>query len=95
MLPFSGTNRIEAYFDELNRALDWNSDNHLYKSYSINRSTVVFFSVANANALSNSDFFGLLYHSIPYRQISYNDSKKADIRKALDEISKAANNIFL
>ena len=73
----------------------WNSDEYLGPAYSINESTVVSFSFADSNALSNSDFFALPDHSIPYKPISYTDSQKVDIRKAFDEISTVANITFV
>ena len=91
----TGINRIDAYFHESNGKVAWNSDRYLGSSYSINGSTVVSFSLADTDALSNSDFFALPDHSIPYQPISYTDSQKADIRKAFDEISTVANITFV
>ena len=94
-LPFTGINRIDAYFHESNGAVAWNSDPYLSGTYSINGSTVVSFSFADRNALSNSDFFALPDHSIPFEPISYTDSQKVDIKKAFEEISTVANISFV
>ena len=94
-LPFTGDNRIDAYFHEKNGAVAWNSDPYLSLSNSINGSTVISFSFADADALANSDFFALPDHSIPYNPISYTDSQKEDIRKAFEEISTIANITFV
>ena len=94
-LPFTGINRIDAYFHESNGAVAWNNDQYLGSTYSTNGSTVISFSFADSNALPNSDFFALDDHSIPYKPISYTDSQKVDIRQAFDEISTVANITFI
>ena len=94
-LPFPGINRLDTYSHASNSEVAWNSDRYLGPAYSINGSTVVSFSFADSNALSNSDFFALPDHSIPYEPISYTDTQKADIRKAFDEISTLANITFV
>ena len=40
-LPFTGINRIDAYFHESNGAVAWNTDPYLGASYSINGSSVI------------------------------------------------------
>ena len=92
-LPFTGINRIDAYFHESNGAVAWNSDRYLGPTYSMNGSTVVSFSFADNNALANSDFFALPDHSIDYKPISYTDSQKVDMRKAFTR-SHVANITF-
>ncbi len=57
---FTGINRIDTYSHESNSEVTWNSDRYLGQAYSIDGSTIVSFSFANINALSNSDFFALL-----------------------------------
>ena len=94
-LPFTGIKRIDAYFHESNGAVAWNSDPYLKSSYSVNNSTVISFSFADNNALSNSDFFALDDNSIPYNPISYTASQKEDIRTAFNEISTIANITFV
>ena len=94
-LPFAGINRIDAYFHESNGAVAWNNDPYLGQLYSINSSIVVSFSFADNDALSNSDFFALPDHSIPFEPISYSGDQKKDIRQAFDEISTVANITFI
>ena len=52
-LPFTGINRIDAYFHESNGAVAWNSDRYVRPAHSINSSTVVSFNFTDDNALSN------------------------------------------
>ena len=59
-LPFTGINRIDAYSHKSNSKVAWNSDRYLGQAYSLDGSTIVSFSFANNNALSNSDFFAIL-----------------------------------
>ena len=94
-LPFTGINRIDAYFHESNGAVAWNNDPYLGSSYSVNDSTVVSFSFANNDSSPNSDFFALPDHSIAFQPISYTNEQKVDIRKAFDEISTVANITFV
>ena len=39
-LPFTGINRIDAYFHESNGAVAWNSDPYLKSSYSSSQSSL-------------------------------------------------------
>ena len=55
-LPFRGINSIDAYFQASNRAVAWKNDQYLAATFSINYPTVFSFSIADSNALSNSDF---------------------------------------
>ena len=94
-LPFTGINRIDAYFHESNGAVAWNSDRLLVPAYSINGSSFVSSSFADINVLTNSVFFALPANLIHCKLISYIDSQKVDINKGFGVISTFAHLTFV